>query len=95
MREDEPALARSFDDFYESTRRELLGQLYLLCGDRHEAEDCLQEAYMRAWARWAEVSRYDQPASWVRTVAWRLAIGDWRLGGGAGCGPGRSTWRER
>jgi RNA polymerase sigma-70 factor (ECF subfamily) len=78
MREDEPGLARSFDDFYESTRRELLGQLYLLCGNRQEAEDCLQEAYMRAWAHWAEVSNYDQPAAWVRTVAWRLAVGRWR-----------------
>ena len=66
-----------FDAFYEATSPSLLGQLYAFCGDLAEAEDCLQEAYVRTWQRWRRVSRYDNPAGFVRTVAWRLAVSRW------------------
>jgi RNA polymerase sigma-70 factor (ECF subfamily) len=72
--EDEGTL---FDTFYAASRRILLGQLYVMCGDLNEAQDCLQEAYLRAWQRWPRVSTYDDPAAWVRKVAWRLAINRW------------------
>jgi RNA polymerase sigma-70 factor (ECF subfamily) len=45
-----------------------------MTGDLAEAQDVVQEAYARAWQRWAQVADYDEPAAWVRTVAWRLAI---------------------
>ena len=66
-----------FDAFYGSTCRPLLGQLYAMCGDMDEAQDCLQEAYLRAWQRWPRISTYEDPAGWVRQVAWRLAINRW------------------
>jgi RNA polymerase sigma-70 factor (ECF subfamily) len=66
-----------FDAFYEATARPLLGQLYAMCGDMGEAQDCLQEAYLRAWQRWSRVSTYENPAGWVRQVAWRLAVTRW------------------
>jgi RNA polymerase sigma-70 factor (ECF subfamily) len=66
-----------FDAFYRSTCRPLLGQLYAMCGDMDEAQDCLQEAYLRAWQRWPRISQYKDPAGWVRQVAWRLAINRW------------------
>lgn len=66
-----------FDDFYEETKRKLLLQLYATCGDLGEAQDCLQEAYVRAWQRWSRLSTYDNPEAWVRTVAMRLAINRW------------------
>ena len=33
---------------------------------------------MRAWQRWTQISRYDAPEAWVRTVAFRLAVNRWR-----------------
>jgi RNA polymerase sigma-70 factor (ECF subfamily) len=63
-----------FDGFYLATRDRLLHVLYAMTGDLAEAQDVVQEAYARAWQRWASVSRYDEPTAWVRTVAWRLAI---------------------
>jgi len=42
-----------------------------MTGSRAEAEDCVQEAYARAWQRWDKVSGYGDPEAWVRTVAVR------------------------
>lgn len=67
-----------FDAFYRATSRSLLGQLYALTGDWAEAQDCLQEAYARAWQRWSTVQRLDVPAAWVRVVGLRLARSRWR-----------------
>lgn len=47
--------AASFDRFYAGTHRSLLAQLTAMTGDPAEAQDCLEEGYMRAWARWERV----------------------------------------
>jgi RNA polymerase sigma-70 factor (ECF subfamily) len=69
----------SFDDVYAATAPRLIGQLYLVTGDLAEAQDCVQEAYARAWTRWDRLTRDDSdPVGWVRTVAYRLAVSRWR-----------------
>jgi RNA polymerase sigma-70 factor (ECF subfamily) len=70
--------AIAFEEFYLGTRLRLLRQLSLMTGDRQQAEDALQEAYVRAWLRWGKVSRLESPEGWVRTVAWRVAISQHR-----------------
>ena len=70
--------AESFDDFYASTAPVLVRQVHALTGDLAEAQDCVQEAYARAWQRWSTISEYGAPAAWVRTVACRLAISRFR-----------------
>lgn len=67
-----------FDAFYTGSVRRLTGQLYALTGDLAEAQDVVQEAFVRAWDRRGQFSRADNPEAWVRTVAWRLAISRWR-----------------
>ena len=67
-----------FDDFYAATYRRVVGQVYLMTGSMAEAEDCVQEAYARAWQRWAKVSRHEAPEAWVRTVSYRLSVSAWR-----------------
>jgi RNA polymerase sigma-70 factor (ECF subfamily) len=67
-----------FDDFYRGSRDRLLGLVYVLTGDVVEAQDAVQEAFIRAWQRWATLSRYDQPEAWVRMVACRIATSRWR-----------------
>ena len=67
-----------FDAFYASGAAGLVRQLHAMTGDLTEAQDCVQEAYARAWQRWSAVSRYDAPEAWVRQVAWRLAVSRFR-----------------
>ncbi len=67
-----------FDAFYASTAPALVRVVHGLTGDLAEAQDCVQEAYARAWQRWSTVSTYDLPAAWVRQVACRLAISRFR-----------------
>ncbi|MEV7328156.1 SigE family RNA polymerase sigma factor [Micromonospora sp. NPDC093244] len=70
--------ADEFDEFYTSTYRRLVGQLYAMLGDLSEAEDAVQEAYCRAWQRRSKLNEYDNPEAWVRTVAYRIAVSSWR-----------------
>jgi RNA polymerase sigma-70 factor (sigma-E family) len=70
---------QEFDAFYAATHRRIVGQIYGMTGSLHEAEDCVQEAYARAWQRWAKLSaEHGNPEAWVRTVATRLAVSSWR-----------------
>ncbi|KQV65755.1 hypothetical protein ASC64_12650 [Nocardioides sp. Root122] len=67
-----------FADFYAATWPRTLAVTYALTGDRGVAEELAQEAYVKAWSHWGKVSRYDQPAAWVRQVATRLSVSRWR-----------------
>ena len=40
-----------FDDFYAASFTRISGQLYAMIGDRDEAQECVQEAFVRAWAQ--------------------------------------------
>jgi hypothetical protein len=40
---------REFDELYVSSYPRLTAQLYAMVGDRDEAEECVQEAFVRAW----------------------------------------------
>ena len=63
----------SFTDFYAATVDRLLGQLYPVTGDLHEAEEVVQEALARASVRWTWLRDYNAPEAWVRRVAMNLA----------------------
>jgi RNA polymerase sigma-70 factor (ECF subfamily) len=63
-----------FDSFYAAAFTRLVGQLAVVTGDLHEAEDVVQEAMARAAVRWARVGDYDAPEAWVRRVAFNLAV---------------------
>lgn len=67
-----------FDEFYLAHVQRVTGQVYALTGDLPETQDCVAEAFVKAWQRWSEVSQHANPAAWVRTVATRIAIGRWR-----------------
>lgn len=62
-----------FDELYAAHYSALTTQLYAYLGDRQEAQDVVQEAFCRAYARWRRVRDYDNPVAWVRRVAWNLA----------------------
>jgi RNA polymerase sigma-70 factor, ECF subfamily len=73
-----------FEEFYQAVFGRLVGQLVLVVGDLHEAEDIAQEALVRAAARWPRLRGYDVPEAWVRRVALNLTVSNarrtrWRL----------------
>ncbi|MEV4759267.1 SigE family RNA polymerase sigma factor [Micromonospora sp. NPDC049559] len=67
-----------FDAFYHAHFRPMTLQLCAYTGDLGQAQDLVQEAFCRAFARWDRVVRYDDPVAWVRRVAWNLATSRWR-----------------
>ena len=69
---------QEFDDFYTGSFQRIAGQLYAMIGDLDEAQDCVQEAFVRAWARRGALRRAEHPEAWVRTTAYRLAVSRWR-----------------
>src|SRR5690349_7806792 len=78
-RERSPVSAEAdFDEFYEVHAPGLVRQLHAYTGNFSEAQDCVQEAYARAWQRWPVISGYEEPGAWVRTVAIRIAINRFR-----------------
>ena len=68
------AATDDFDSFYTAAFPRLAGQLALVTGDLHEAEDLVQEAMARAAPRWGRLRAYDSPEAWVRRVAFNLAV---------------------
>jgi hypothetical protein len=75
----EAGFEEDFDAFYGATYRRLLAQVFAVAGNLHEAEDCVQEAYARAWQRWDKLSDgHGNPEAWVRVAAVRLAVSSWR-----------------
>jgi RNA polymerase sigma-70 factor, ECF subfamily len=73
-----PPTRSGFDECYHVAYAGLTAQLTAYLADAAEAEDVVQEAFLRAWQRWAVVSVYEDPVAWVRRVAWNLATSRWR-----------------
>ena len=69
------AIAQSFEDFFEVEHDGLMGALYLVTGDRHEAEEAMQEAFVRVWERWDVVQSFSNPTGYL----YRVAINVWRM----------------
>lgn len=67
-----------FDAFYTAAFPRLTGQLSAFTGDHGEAQDVVQEAFVRAWDRRRNFLADEAPEAWIRTVAMRLAVSRWR-----------------
>jgi RNA polymerase sigma-70 factor (ECF subfamily) len=68
----------AFDTLYAGSFRRLVAQIYAMCGNLAEAQDCVQEAFVRAWDRRRSLDAAQSPEAWIRTVAYRLAVSRWR-----------------
>ena len=58
-----------FNEFFRANYEGLVRSVTLITGDSEAANDAVQEAFVRAYARWNHVKRTDNPATWVRRVA--------------------------
>ena len=63
-----------FDRLYRTMYARLLRVLYAITGDASAAEDCVQEAFVRAYAAWPRY-RPEKPAeAWMHQIAVNTAI---------------------
>lgn len=62
----------AFEDFFRAEQERLFQALYLLCGDRDEADDIAQESLLRAYERWDRVRSMDSPQGYVYRTALNL-----------------------
>jgi RNA polymerase sigma-70 factor (ECF subfamily) len=70
--------AAEFDEFYRSTSGRLVRYVFGLTGDLADAQDLVQETYVRAWRHWDRLTGYESAEAWLRMVATRLATDRWR-----------------
>ncbi|GAA4202122.1 RNA polymerase sigma factor [Actinocatenispora rupis] len=71
-------VAQTFEEFYAAHYQAVAVQIYVAFGDRAEAQDIAQEAFLRALSRRDRLVAGGDPVAWVRRVAWNLAISRWR-----------------
>jgi RNA polymerase sigma-70 factor, ECF subfamily len=69
---------QEFASFYAASFPRLVGQLYAMTGDRAEAQDAVQEAFVRAWVHRGRIGTDRGAEAWVRVTAWRIAATRWR-----------------
>jgi RNA polymerase sigma-70 factor (sigma-E family) len=67
---------REFEQFATARAPQLYRSAYLLCGDRHRAEDLVQETLAKVFARWGR--RIDNPAAYAQTTLVRTYISQQR-----------------
>jgi RNA polymerase sigma-70 factor (ECF subfamily) len=59
----------TFEDFFHAHHERLLRTMSLATGDRHEAGDLAQEAFVRIFERWERVRSLDDPAGYLYRTA--------------------------
>jgi RNA polymerase sigma-70 factor (ECF subfamily) len=67
-------LAASFEDFFEMEHSGLFGSLVLLTRNRGEAEELMQEAFLKVWERWNWVQGLENPTGYLYRTAMNAAF---------------------
>ena len=60
---------KDFRTFFEDEHRRLFKTLYFVTGDRSDAADLMQEAFLKLWERWDRIHRMDDPTGYLFKVA--------------------------
>jgi RNA polymerase sigma factor (sigma-70 family) len=60
---------RDFRAFFEDEHRRLLKTLYFVTGDRHEAADLMQDAFLKLWERWDRIETIEDPRAYLFRAA--------------------------
>ncbi|WBQ05314.1 SigE family RNA polymerase sigma factor [Kribbella sp. CA-293567] len=74
---------QEFTEFVRARRSRLVGAAYLLCGDRHAAEDLVQTALAKLYAAWPRIHDRGAEDAYARKILVRTTID-----------AGRRRWRR-
>jgi RNA polymerase sigma factor (sigma-70 family) len=58
-----------FDVFFEEEHERLFKALYFVTGNRHDAEELMQDAFVKLWERWQQIDRIEDPTAYLFRVA--------------------------
>ena len=58
-----------FDEFFEDEHERLYKALYFVAGNRHDAEELMQDAFLRLWERWDTIETIEDPTGYLFRVA--------------------------
>ncbi len=63
-----------FESFLREHQDKVFATALRILGNEAEARDVAQDAFLRAWRHWGDVSRAGSGGAWVKTVGRNLAI---------------------
>jgi RNA polymerase sigma-70 factor (ECF subfamily) len=69
-----PLDRRQFRELFETERDRAHRFLTRLCGDPHEADDLLQEAFLRLWTHRADFTGRGPAAAWLMKTCFRVYL---------------------
>jgi RNA polymerase sigma-70 factor (ECF subfamily) len=61
-----------FEEFFEDHHVALFRALWLVTRNRHEAEEIMQDAFLKMWERWDEVGSIAEPVGYLYRTAMNL-----------------------
>ena len=70
----QPGSEPDFERLYQTSYGRILGTLTAMLGDRAAAEDCCQDAFERAYKKWAEWQPIAPAEAWVHRIAINAAV---------------------
>lgn len=71
-------MAVPFEEWMSAQGPALKRAAVLMCGDEHEADDLVQETFVKVFATWARVSRMDNPAGYAQRTLTNSYLSRWR-----------------
>jgi RNA polymerase sigma-70 factor (ECF subfamily) len=64
--------ASAFEDFFLGETQNLYAHLCLITGNRAEAEELAQDAFLKVWERWDRVADMEEPVGYLYQTAMNL-----------------------
>ena len=64
--------AGTFEDFFRDQTQSLYAHLCLITGNRAEAEELAQDAFLKMWERWDRVAAMEEPIGYLYRTAMNL-----------------------
>lgn len=63
---------RDFESFFHDEHRRLFAALGMVTGNRSEAEDLTQDAFLKLWERWDRIDEIEDPTAFLYRTAMNL-----------------------
>jgi RNA polymerase sigma factor (sigma-70 family) len=68
----------NFESFFEAEHERLFKALYFVTGNRHDAEELMQDAFLTMWERWGDLGRIEDVTGYLFRVALNGSRMRWR-----------------